>query len=41
MSDVSKSENGLLAWCLENMAEREGFYYRRYLQVAVNPTLPR
>ena len=23
------------------VAEREGFYYRRYLQVPVNPTLPR
>ena len=24
-----------------NMAERKGFDYRRYLQVTMNPTLPR
>jgi hypothetical protein len=26
---------------LENLSERVGFYYRRYLQVLTNPTLPR
>lgn len=25
----------------KNLAERVGFYYRRYLQVAMNPTLGR
>jgi hypothetical protein len=26
---------------LSDLAEREGFYYRRYLQATMNPTLPR
>jgi hypothetical protein len=26
---------------IENVAEREGFYYRRCLQVTVKPTFPR
>ena len=31
----------LMSVCGEGVAEREGFYYRRYLQVPMNPTLPR
>jgi hypothetical protein len=26
---------------VENLAEREGFYYRHFLQVSMNPTFPR